>query len=261
MSYDAFGRKKDEAGLGDLGWGTTGGTPARPQPTAQSAPPREFQTVTPVPPTGLSKPRRNPLSSSSSSRSSPASRRDLLRRLRGQGGRRHGPRDARRVQDADHPERRRWRDRVDDGDDKVPEQVKAAQLLPARRAARRAQDPAQGAARADHQLLDAQGPHQRPGLPRRQEAHRHFSADAEVPEEFVTSTASRCTDTFLRGDQPERAPAADEGRQRAAEPVARTRSTTSSPEVRRRAAVGHLLQGRQPIAQGDSRGRYTRRIS
>jgi hypothetical protein len=22
--YDAFGRKKDESGLGDLGWGTTG---------------------------------------------------------------------------------------------------------------------------------------------------------------------------------------------------------------------------------------------
>ena len=58
--FDAFGRKKDDAGLGDLGWGTAAETPADRSPPRRARRPREFQTVTPVSPTGLGKPRRNP---------------------------------------------------------------------------------------------------------------------------------------------------------------------------------------------------------
>src|SRR5437870_5723291 len=64
--YDAFGRKKDEAGLGDLGWGATGDRPtsAAPEatpttPVATTRPQTELQTVTPRT-SGLGRPRRNP---------------------------------------------------------------------------------------------------------------------------------------------------------------------------------------------------------
>ncbi|MEA2180311.1 MAG: hypothetical protein QOG77_3608, partial [Solirubrobacteraceae bacterium] len=60
--YDAFGRKRDEAGLGDLGWDSTGEAPPPSQPTVSTTttPQTEFQTVTPAS-TGLGSPRRNPL--------------------------------------------------------------------------------------------------------------------------------------------------------------------------------------------------------
>ena len=63
--YDAFGRKKDEGGLGDLGWGATGSPPAAPPPTTPAPtttrPAPESRTVqTPAPP--LIRRRRNPAS-------------------------------------------------------------------------------------------------------------------------------------------------------------------------------------------------------
>lgn len=67
--YDAFGRKKDEAGLGDLGWGSSGDPAASSTPAPEATPNAptasagptvpEFRTIqTPSP--GLSRPRRNP---------------------------------------------------------------------------------------------------------------------------------------------------------------------------------------------------------
>lgn len=63
--YDAFGRRKDESGLGDLGWGASAdsdATTAEPAATtAAAAAPRAAMQATLSPPTGLVRSRRNPL--------------------------------------------------------------------------------------------------------------------------------------------------------------------------------------------------------
>ena len=70
--YDAFGRKRDEAGLGDLGWGSAGdpdavSNPETPTPTVSAAEsgfsaPQEFKTVITSGDTPrIWRPRRNPL--------------------------------------------------------------------------------------------------------------------------------------------------------------------------------------------------------
>jgi hypothetical protein len=69
--YDAFGRKKDDSGLGDLGWGTSADPSAAPNPAPAPAAPATPNAPTPAPPVfqtppqplprGIVRARRNPV--------------------------------------------------------------------------------------------------------------------------------------------------------------------------------------------------------
>jgi hypothetical protein len=259
---DAFGRKKDETGLGDLGWGATGQPPPT-QPTVSSTG-SDFQTVTPQT-TGLGSTRRNPLIfvvqflvvagiaagvyvAATGGSDDPVSRavNPIPESVRGSGGGGGGGGGS------DNPE-----------DSKVPEQVKSRDLFTA------------GGFRAALRILEKEQPGRITNFSMRRDRINlqvvrggkthviNFNADAEVPEDIsATTTSSSTIPTFsyeeLNTGAPERLMKA-----------ANSRLKKSKADVEYFVAQkwtgsmqwGIYYQGGSPIAQGDSRGRYTRQIS
>jgi hypothetical protein len=261
--YDAFGRKRDEAGLGDLGWGATGEAPPSSQPNVPTTttPQTEFQTVTPVS-TGLGSPRRNPLVfivqflvvagiaigiyfAVTAGNDAADSTRNTINSITQGGGGGGGGSDA------------------DEGDKTVPEQVGSRKLFTAAgfRSALKVLEKEQPGRIANFSMrrdrIDIQ-------VIRGGKTHIvDFPADAEVPDELSTSSTSSSTiPTF---SYEELNPGAPERLMKAAN----SRLNRSAADVDYFVAQkwtgsmqwGVYYKGGNPIAQGDSRGRYTRRIS
>ncbi len=241
--YDAFGRKKDDAGLGDLGWGATGDTPpvsttsATPTPTT---PPREFQTVTPVS-TGRVRSGRNPgvlllqiavlaiivgaiALAVTAGKQANDSVRDTLNGFKtlttDDGG-----------------------TSVDDGGDDVPKQVRAASFFTPK------------GLRAGLRILAKEQPGRISNFSMRKDriniqvirgGKNHIvqlSAGAEAPEESTVTAASSTSDTIsyeeLNATAPERLMKRG---QRAAQRLPEAGRLLRRHEVLGHAAVGHLLQ-------------------
>lgn len=257
--YDAFGRKVEDSGLGwDTSSGATQSTPTS-TPTPKPAPvPTQFQTVTPVS-TGLSKPRRNPLIllvqilviagiigaivlAVSAGNKANDTVRDTLKQFNpgGSGG---------------------GGSSVDDGDDTVPKQVKAESFFTPK------------GLRSGLRILAKEQPGRISNFSMRKDridlqvirgGKTHIielQAGAEAPQEFSTSTAISGTDTLSYEELNPGAPA----RLMAA---ANSRLNASPKQVDYFVAqkfTGALQWGiyykNSKIAQGDSRGRFTRRIS
>jgi hypothetical protein len=266
--YDAFGRKKDEAGLGDLGWGSSGdaGAPSTPAPEASpnatrtaTPPPTQFQTL--PPPTGLGKPRRNPLifvvqvavifgiglaiffAVDSGNHTGNAVRKsidDFTRGGSGSGGGGGGNKE----------------------DAKVPEQVKARDYFTT------------AGLRAGLKLLQKEQPGKVSNFSFRRDridvqvvrgGKTHiidFPNDAEVPQEFSASDATSLTDSI---SYEEINPTAVERLMHAANArLNRSKADVDYFVVSKFSGSitwGIYYKGGKPIAQGDSRGRYTRQIS
>ena len=259
--YDAFGRKVEDSGLG---WDTSGtptqSSPVESTPTTTAT---QFQTVTPPRPS-LSKPRRNPLIlllqvavvagiigaivlALSAGKEANDTVRDTLNgfnAIKGSKGNGSG--------------------KVDDGDDKVPKQVKAASFFTAK------------GLRAGIKILAAEQPGRITNFSMRKDriniqinrggkSHNvQLSAGAEAPEEFSASTATQSgSDRTMTYE--ELNPTAPERLMKAAN----SRLNQSPKDVDYFVAQkflgpltwGVYYKGGRPIAQGDSRGRYTRRIS
>jgi hypothetical protein len=263
--FDAFGRKKetDDAGLGDLGWGATGQAPpppaATPKPAPAQTPPPVFQTVTPMP-TGLSRSGRNPaiivvqlavvaaiigavalmvMSGSSATNSA----RKTLNGLKSFGSTSTTSTGSSKT------------------DAKVPAQVKSASFFTPK------------GLRAGLKILAKEQPGRISNYSMRKDridvqvirGHKnHFvelQIGAEAPQEFSTSTASTALDTISYEELNVGAPAR-------LMKAANARLNASPSQVDYFVAqkfTGSLQWGiyykNGKIAQGDSRGRFTRRIS
>ncbi|MEA2124643.1 MAG: hypothetical protein QOI80_1425 [Solirubrobacteraceae bacterium] len=272
--YDAFGRKKDEAGLGDLGWGSSGDPAAKPHPApappaspnapivtaGTTRPQTEFQTVTPVT-TGLGRPRRNPLiffiqfaviagiglaiyfAVAAGNDAADKARKTIDSFTNPGGGSSGGGSKS-------------------GGDDTVPEQVSSRKLFTA------------SGFRAALKVLEKEQPGKISNFSMRRDridiqvirgGKTHivdFPADAEVPDELTTSTATGNIQTF---NYEEINVAAPERLMKAAN----SRLNQSPADVDYFVAQkytgtmqwGIYYKGGSPIAQGDSRGRYTRKIA
>jgi hypothetical protein len=264
--YDAFGRKRDEAGLGDLGWGATGDPNARTAAPVPEASPN----ATAVPQTsanrstGLGRPRRNPLifvvqvavifgiglaiffavdSGNDGVNSARRTIDDFTRGGSGGGGGGGGG--------GGNPD-----------DEKVPEQVRSRDLFTT------------AGFRSALKVLQKEQPGRITNFSMRRDridvqvvrgGKTHvvdFQADAEVPEDISVSDATSSTDTFayeeLNTTAPERlmkAANARLGQSKADVDYFVAQKWTGTMQW------GIYYKGGKPIAQGDSRGRYTRRIS
>ncbi len=251
--YDAFGRKVEDSGLG---WDTSG------TPTQSTPAPAEFQTVSPVS-TGPSKPRRNPLIllvqvaviagiigaivlAMSAGKETSDTVRDTL----------NGFNAAKDSQPGGGTS-------VDDGDDSVPAQVKPDSFFTPK------------GLRAGLKILATEQPGRITNFSMRKDriniqinrggkSHNvQLSAGAEVPEEFSASTATQSgndrTITYeeLNPTAPERLMKAANARL--------GQSPRSVDYFVAMKFLGPLTWGvyykNSKIAQGDSRGRFTRRIS
>jgi hypothetical protein len=264
--YDAFGRKKDEAGLGDLGWGSSGDPNARtPTPAPEASPnvtsttPQSQFRTTPVT-TGLGRPRRNPLifvvqvaiifgvglaiffavdSGNDAVNSARKTIDDFTKGGGGSGGGAANPEDA-----------------------KVPEQVKSRDLFTS------------AGFRSALKVLEQEQPGRITNFSMRRDrinlqvvrgGKTHvvdFQADAEAPEDLSVSETTSSTDTFgyeeINPSAPERlmkAANARLGQSKADVDYFVAQKWTGTMQW------GIYYKGGKPIAQGDSRGRYTRRIS
>jgi hypothetical protein len=265
--YDAFGRKKDEAGLGDLGWGSSGDPNARtPAPAPEGSP-----NVTPVAQTaanrssGLGRTRRNPLVfvvqvavifgiglaiffAVDSGRDAVDSAREQIDGFTRGGG---GGGGAGGGGGGVNPE-----------DSKIPEQVKSRDLF----------TPA--GFRSALKVLEKEQPGEVVNFSMRRDRINlqvvrggknhviNFAADAEVPEDVSVSEATSSLDGFsyeeLNPTAPERlmkAANARLGQSKADVDYFVAQKWTGALQW------GIYYKGGKPIAQGDSRGRYTRQIS
>jgi hypothetical protein len=264
--YDAFGRKKDEAGLGDLGWGSTGESdaPASPAPeatpnvTASPTPQTQFRT-TPTR-TGLEVKRRRPLVflvqvivlfgiglgvflAFDSGNDAANQARETIDRITG------GNTGGSSNQSGSGE------------DDTVPEQVKSRDYFSA------------AGLRAGLKILESEQPGRISNFSFRRdridiqvvrEGKTHIvqlTEDAEVPEVFSTSTAVG-SDTFnyeeINAGAPERLMKAANAR------LNRSKADVDyfvAQKFTGSMVWGIYYKGGKPIAQGDSRGRYTRQIS
>jgi hypothetical protein len=269
--YDAFGRKKDETGLGDLGWGASGDKPVKPSvsagstptptptPTQATPPPRQFQTVIPVS-SGLIRPRRNPgivfvqlavlaaivgaialaVMSGSSANNTARKTLDGFKSLTDPSG---------------------GTTTTDEGDGTVPKQVKSASFFTPK------------GLRAGLKILAKEQPGKISNYSMRKDridiqvirGHKNhiveLRAGAEVPQEFSVSTASSSLDTLSYEELNVTAPAR-------LMKAADARLNASPKQVDYFVAqkfTGTLQWGiyykNGKIAQGDSRGRFTRRLS
>ncbi len=254
--YDAFGRKKDDAGLGDLGWGTSSDTPPA---TTQVAPPREVETGAPVATPGR-RPRGSGLAFAwiialvvvggvglavfSMGKDANDAVRDTLNSFKTQ----TSPTGGVGTQG-------------DSGDDDVPAQVKAASFFTPKglRAGLRILAKEQPGRIANYSMrkdrIDVQ-------IIRGGKTHIvELQAGAEAPQEFSSSTAVSGADSIsyeeLNATAPNRLMRAANARLSASPKqvdyfVAQKFSGTLQWGI-------YYKNGR--IAQGDSRGRFTRRIS
>lgn len=273
--YDAFGRRKDEAGLGDLGWGATGETEpaAETRPSVSATPtdsgfssPAEFTSV-PVPP--------------------PARRRGprlglLLVQLLVLGGIGYGIYVA---VDAGNEAADRVRDTFGSlgagqgagggaaegvggrgggggGGGKVPAQVAGRELFTA------------AGLKDAIRVMERELPGKLTVLSIRRDrinatviagGEQHFvnfQADAQAPEVLSSTSAAAAPDTFTYGELDLSAPArlikASNARvnRSSADVDYVTASSFSGPVM-----WGVYYRGGKPITQGDARGRYLRRIS
>ena len=263
--YDAFGRKKDEAGLGDLGWGTTDdpNAPSGPHRTVSTtasegglSSPAEFTTVptSPVP----QRSGRRPIlalvqlavlaaiafgiyAAVDAGNDAVDDVRETFDQLGGAGGSGSGG---------------------DEGDRTVPDQVQARKLF----------TPA-GLGDAV-KVMERELPGKVSNFSIRRDRINatvvqggkslfvNFAADAEVPEVLSTSTATSTLGSFRYDELDPSAPA-------------RLIRASNSRVNRSDADVDYLVaqkftgdmqwgvyyKGGSPITQGDSRGRYLRRIS
>lgn len=257
--YDAFGRKVEDSGLG---WDTTASpTESTPPQHSTVATPTEFQTVKPVA-SGLSRPRRNPaillvqilviagiigaivLAITAGNKANDTVRRtldDFKVQTGGGGG---------------------GGSQVDDGDDTVPEQVRIDSFFSPK------------GLRAGLKILAAEQPGKITNFSMRKDridlqvvrgGKSHvveLQAGAEAPQEFSVSTATASGIDTLSYE--ELNPTAPDRLMRAAN----ARLGTSPKQVDYFVAqkfTGTLQWGvyykNSKIAQGDSRGRFTRRIS
>ena len=268
--YDAFGRKKDEAGLGDLGWGSTGDpdatvNPATPAPEASPNAPStpQFRTTPMSTSTGLGRSRRNPLVfvvqvavifgvglaiffAVDSGRDAVDSARESIDGFtRGGGGGEGGGGGG-----------------VNPEDSKIPEQVKSRDLF------------TPTGFRSALKVLEKEQPGEIVNFSMRRDRINlqvvrggknhviNFAADAEVPEDVSVSDATSSLDGF---SYEELNPTAPERLMKAAN----ARLGQSKADVEYFVAQkwtgaiqwGIYYKGGKPIAQGDSRGRYTRQIS
>lgn len=256
--YDAFGRRTEDSGLG---WDSS----TTPPTTSTAAnPSAEFQTVRPTTP-GLSRPRRNPwiyivqfaviaaiigaiVMAVTAGKEANDTVRDTLNQFEtmtdpggGSGG-----------------------STVDDGDDSVAEQVKADSFFTAK------------GLRAGLKILAAEQPGRITNFSMRKDRinvqvnrggksrNVQLSAGGEAPEEFSASTVTQ-TGSDRTWSYEEINPSAVERLMKAA-----NSRLNRSPKDVDYFVVSRFLgpltwgiyyKGGRPIAQGDSRGRYTRRIS
>jgi hypothetical protein len=268
--YDAFGRKKDDAGLGDLGWGTSGDPNARTAtPEAEASPNVIATSQTPAQTaaqtsTGLGRPRRNPLIfvvqvaiifgiglaiffAVDSGNDAVDTARNTIDDFTkgGSGGGSGGGGGGANPDDA-----------------KVPEQVKSRDLF------------STAGFRSALKVLQKEQPGRITNFSMRRDrinvqvvrgGKTHvidFQADAEAPEDLSVSETTSTIDTFsyeeLNPTAPERlmkAANARLGQSKADVDYFVAQKWTGSMQW------GIYYQGGKPIAQGDSRGRYTRRIS
>lgn len=268
--YDAFGRKRDEAGLGDLGWGASDdpNAPSGPQRTVSTtasegglSTPTEFTTVSTGPPPAPRRRRGNPAvwivqlavlgAIAFAIYSVVDAGRDTVNDVRGAiedfnggvggGGGGGGGR----------------------GDDTVPEQVKPRDLFGS------PGDLRQALRTMEREL---------PGKITNFSIHRNginaqvvrggersivlFAPDAEAPEVITRSEASTVIDAMsyeeINPTAPARLMKAANAR------LGRSPADVDYFVVSKSSGVmqwGIYYEGGSPIALGDSRGRYTRRIS
>jgi hypothetical protein len=267
--YDAFGRKKDEAGLGDLGWGSAGdadpsANPTTPAPEASPNVPStpQFRTTPMSTSTGLGRSHRNPLIfvvqvavifgiglaiffAVDSGRDAVDSARERIDDFtRGGGGAGGGGGGV-------NPE-----------DSKIPEQVGSRDLFTT------------AGLRSALKVLEKEQPGEITNFSMRRDRINlqvvrggkshviNFAADAEVPEDVSVSEATSNIEGFsyeeLNPTAPERlmkAANARLGQSKADVDYFVAQKWTGAIQW------GVYYKGGKPIAQGDSRGRYTRQIS
>jgi hypothetical protein len=278
--YDAFGRKKDEAGLSDLGWGTTDDPAAKPNPEPTAAPPpppvahptvaqqtsesgfsapAEFTSVPTGPPPMRRRRGRNPVV--------------LLTQFLVLGG------IALAIYfavDAGQDAADKVRGAINGfndlgggngngggrGDDTVPQQVKARKLFTAE------------GLRSAIKVMEREVPGKVTNFAIRRDRINatiisggksrfvNFASDAEVPEVLSTSTAGSTTGALsyeqINPTAPPRLMKAANAR------LGRSEADVDYFVVQNYTGAvqwGIYYEGGSPIAQGDSQGRYTRRIS
>ncbi len=264
--YDAFGRKRDEAGLGDLGWGSAGEPEAAANPApeaspnvpAPTAPQTQFRTTPTA--TGLEVKRRNPLVfvvqvlvlfgigfgvflAFDSGNDAANQARETIDRITG--GNTGGSANS----------------SGSDQEDTVPEQVKSRDYFTA------------AGLRAGLRILEQEQPGRISNFSMRRDridiqvvrgGKTHIvqlTNDAEAPDQFSSSTAiSSSTFSYeeLNASAPERLMKAANAR------LSRSPADVDYFVAQKWTGAmqwGIYYKGGKPIAQGDSRGRYTRRIS
>jgi hypothetical protein len=262
--YDAFGRKKDDSGLGDLGWGTSDdpGAASSPQPTVSTADsgfqsPGEFTSVPTSPPPVRRG--RNPVA--------------IIVQLAILGAIVYGIYAAVDAGNDAVDDVRETFEQIgggpggggggaDRGDDTVPEQVAPRKLFTA------------GGLRDALKVLEREVPGRITNLSIRRETINiqvvrggeryitNFDADAEVPDVITTTTAGAVSGTLSYEEVNPTAPAR---LMKAAN--ARLGQSEADVDYFVISKFGDAIQwniyyeGGSPIATGDSRGRYVRRIS
>jgi hypothetical protein len=263
--YDAFGRKKDEAGLGDLGWGTSDdpSAPSGPQRTVSTtadesglSSPAEFKSVPTGPPPPVRRRGRSPIA--------------ILIQFAVLAGIAFaiyaavdaGNDAANKVRDAFNGIGGSNGSGGDQGDDTVPDQVEARKLF----------TPA--GLRDALKVMEREVPGKLTGLSIRRDrinatvtkdgkqAVVDFQADAEVPQIFSTSAASPGVDALSYEQINPTAPsrlmrAANQRLGKSEADVDYFVPSIFAGDVQ----WGIYYKGGSPIALGDSRGRYQRRIS
>ena len=271
--YDAFGRKKDEAGLGDLGWGSGGDPNATSSPAPEATPNVTTTTTTPqtqfptMPTTtGFGRPRRNPLifivqvavilgiglaiffAVDSGNDAVNSARKTIDDFTKGGSG---GGSGGGGGGGGTNPE-----------EQKIPEQVKARDYFSAE------------GLRAGLKILQKEQPGRITNFSFRRDridvqvvrgGKTHvidFPNDAEVPDDQSVSDVTSLTDSI---SYEEINPTAAERLMQAANArLNRSKADVDYFVVSKFSGSitwGIYYQGGNPIAQGDSRGRYTRRIS